>query len=160
VAGTFGQVENIGARSTRIKTFDNTHIIVPNSAFLENNVLNWTHSDNLVRIRLDVGVAYGSPTRKVEELMLAAIREHDKVVVPPEPNVLFSDFGDSALMFQAQFWIVMLRPMDQRQTLSDLRFRIDEMFREHGITIAFPQRDVHLDAAGPLAVRLVDDRKD
>jgi small-conductance mechanosensitive channel len=160
VAGTFGSVEEIGARSTRIKTFDNTHIIVPNSAFLENNVLNWTHSDNLVRIRLDVGVAYGSPTRKVEELIQATIREHEKAVIPPEPIVLFNDFGDSALLFQALFWIELNRPMDQRRTLSDLRFRLDELFREHGITIAFPQRDVHLDATAPLSVRLVDERQD
>jgi potassium efflux system protein len=156
VDGTFGAVENIGARSTLIKTFDNIHIVVPNSTFLESNVINWTHSDNLVRIRLTVGVAYGSPTRHVEELILDAIGEHDRVIVPPEPQVLFDDFGDSALVFEAMFWIKMFRPMDRRRVLSDLRFRLDELFRENGIVIAFPQRDVHLDSLKPVEVRLVD----
>ena len=157
VGETFGEVENIGARSTKIKTFDNFHIIVPNGTFLEQNVVNWTHSDDIVRARMRVGVAYGSPTRKVEELLLKAIRELDKAVIPPEPAVLFEDFGDNALMFEALFWVVMRRPMDRRKTLSDLRYRVDELFREEGITIAFPQRDVHLDTLKPLDIRLMKD---
>jgi potassium efflux system protein len=155
VNGTFGQVESIGARSTAIKSFDNFHIIVPNSTFLESNVVNWTHTDNLVRISLVIGVAYGSPVRKVEEILLEVVREHEKTVMPPDPVVLFNDFGDSALMFQALFWIAMNRPMDQRRVLSDLRFRLDERFREEGIVIAFPQRDVHFDSAGPLRVEVI-----
>jgi potassium efflux system protein len=152
---TFGQVESIGARSTSIKTFDNFHIIVPNSTFLESNVINWTHTDTLVRISLVVGVAYGSPVEKVEQIMLEIVREHDRSVIPPEPVVLFDDFGDSALIFRALFWIEMKRPMDQRLALSDLRFRLDKRFREEGITIAFPQRDLHLDTLRPLDVHLV-----
>ena len=155
VGETFGEVENIGARSTKIRTFDNFHIIVPNGAFLEQNVINWTHSDDRVRVWLTVGVAYGSPTRHVEELILKAIRESDRAVIPPEPEVFFEDFGDNALMFEAMFWVVMRRPMDRRKALSDLRFRIDELFREEGITIAYPQRDVHLDNLSPLQVRVL-----
>ena len=155
VGETFGQVENIGARSTKIKTFDNFHIIVPNGTFLDQNVINWTHSDDVVRARMIVGVAYGSPTRRVEELLLKAIRELDKAVIPPEPEVLFDDFGDNALMFEALFWVVMRRPMDRRKTLSDLRYRVDELFREEGITIAFPQRDVHFDTHQPLQIRVL-----
>ena len=155
VGDTFGEVESIGARSTKIKSFDNFHIIVPNGAFLEQNVINWTHSDDMVRVRMKVGVAYGSPTRRVEELLLQAIRELDKAVIPPEPDVIFDDFGDNALIFEALFWIVMRRPMDRRKTLSDLRYRVDELFREAGIVIAFPQRDVHLDNLRPLQVRVL-----
>jgi small-conductance mechanosensitive channel len=155
VGDTFGEVESIGARSTKIKSFDNFHVIVPNGAFLDQNVVNWTHSDNLVRVRLRVGVAYGSPTRRVEDLMQQAIRDLDQLVVPPEPVVLFEDFGDNALIFEALFWIVMKRPMDRRRALSTVRFRIDELFREDGIVIAFPQRDVHLDGLEPLQVRLL-----
>jgi len=155
VGDTFGEVESIGARSTKIKSFDNFHIIVPNGAFLEQNVINWTHSDDMVRVRMRVGVAYGSPTRRVEELLLQAIRELDKAVIPPEPDVIFDDFGDNALLFEALFWIVMRRPMDRRKTLSDLRYRVDELFREAGIVIAFPQRDVHLDNLQPLQVRVL-----
>jgi small-conductance mechanosensitive channel len=158
VGDTFGEVESIGARSTKIKSFDNFHIIVPNSAFLEQNVVNWTHSDNLVRISLRVGVAYGSPTRQVEELILQAVGELDQVIVPPEPVVLFEEFGDSALIFEALFWILMKRPMDRRRSLSAVRFRIDELFRENGIVIAFPQRDVHLESLKPIEVRLMDDQ--
>jgi small-conductance mechanosensitive channel len=156
VGETFGEVENIGARSTKIKSFDNFHIIVPNGAFLEQNVINWTHSDNLVRVHLQVGVAYGSPTRRVEELIQQAVRELDEMVIPPEPVVLFDDFGDSSLVFEAMFWITMKRPMDRRRALSTVRFRIDELFRENGIVIAFPQRDVHLDSLRPLQVRLLE----
>jgi small-conductance mechanosensitive channel len=157
---TFGQVESIGARSTAIKTFDNFHIIVPNSTFLESNVVNWTYTDHLVRTSLVVGVAYGSPARKVEEIMLEVVSGHDKAMIPPEPVVLFEDFGDSSLVFRAMFWVVMNRPMDQKKVLSDLRFRLDERFREEEITVAFPQRDVHLDVAGPVAVRVIRDRAD
>jgi len=157
VGDTFGEVESIGARSTKIKSFDNFHIIVPNGTFLEQNVVNWTHSDDMVRARMRVGVAYGSPTRRVEELLLKAIRELDKAVVPPEPQVIFDDFGDNALIFEALFWVVMRRPMDRRKTLSDLRYRVDELFREAGIAIAFPQRDVHLDSLKPLDIRVVRD---
>lgn len=157
VGETFGRVEIIGARSTSVRTFENFHIIIPNSAFLENNVINWTHEDDLVRINLTVGVAYGSPTRRVEELLLQAIQEHPKTVSPPEPTVLFDDFGDSSLVFHSQFWIRMQRPMDRRRTLSDIRYRVDELFRQDGIVIAFPQRDVHLDSLSPLTVRLQSD---
>ena len=157
VGETFGEVENIGARSTKIKTFDNFHIIVPNGTFLEQNVINWTHSDDIVRARMRVGVAYGSPTRLVEELLLKAIRELEKAVIPPEPAVLFDDFGDNALMFEALFWVVMRRPMERRKTLSDLRFRVDELFREAGITIAFPQHDIHIDTLKPLDIRVLKD---
>jgi small-conductance mechanosensitive channel len=159
VGDTFGTVESIGARSTKIKSFDNFHIIVPNGAFLEQNVVNWTHTDDLVRVRLQVGVAYGSPTRRVEELILQAVRELDDAVIPPEPMVIFEDFGDSALIFEAMFWVVMRRPMDRRKALSDVRYRIDELFRGEGIVIAFPQRDVHLDGLGPVQVRVVGDEE-
>jgi len=157
VGDTFGEVESIGARSTKIKSSDNFHIIVPNGAFLEQNVVNWTHSDNLVRIGLRVGVAYGSPTRRVEELIQRAIRESDRALSPPEPAVLFGDFGDSALIFEARFWITMKRPMDRQQALSEVRFRIDQLFRENGVVIAFPQRDLHLDSVQPLQVRLLEE---
>ena len=100
---TFGRVESIGARSTAIKTSSNFHIIVPNSTFLESNVVNWTHADNLVRISLVVGVAYGSPVRRVEEIILEEVLAHEKTVTPPDPVVLFGDFGDSALIFDP--WI-------------------------------------------------------
>jgi len=104
---------------------------------------------------LVVGVAYGSPVRKVEEILLEVVWEHVRTVTPPDPVVLFNDFGDGALVFQTLFWIEMNRPMDQRRVLSDLRFRLDDRFREAGIVIAFPQRDLHVDSLRPIQVQLV-----
>ncbi len=158
VDGTYGRVEIIGARSTWIKTFDNIHIIVPNSSFLEKNVINWTHSDDVVRTAVEVGVAYGSPTREVERLIQHALKEHGRVLDKPPPVVLFTEFGDNALVFRAYFWLRMPEMMDRRRVESDVRHQIDGLFREAGIEIAYPQRDVHLDAARPIPVELVSDR--
>lgn len=157
LADLHGVVRHIGARSTRVLTGDNVEIIVPNSSFLENNVTNWTLSDDLVRARITVGVAYGSPVRRVEELLLQAAGGHDKVQTDPPPRVHFSDFGDNALAFELYFWVRIRRLFERLQVESDLRFRIDELFREAGVTIAFPQRDVHLDAPRPIPVRMVQD---
>ncbi|MEE8409680.1 MAG: mechanosensitive ion channel domain-containing protein [Myxococcota bacterium] len=156
VDGTLGKVEHIGARSTRVRTFANIHILVPNSAFLEKNVVNWTLSDPLVRVEVNVGVAYGSPTRDVHRLIHQAIEEHSDVQKHPEPLVFFTAFGDNALHFEALFWIRISSHIDRRRIQSDIRFRIDELFRETEIVIAFPQRDVHLDTIKPLEVRVVD----
>ncbi len=155
IEGTYGRIERIGARSTRIKTFDNTHIIIPNSAFLEKNVVNWTLSDNVVRTWVDVGVAYGSPTREVDRLVHRVLAEHGKILKKPAPVVLFTEFGDNALHFRAYFWLQMREMMDRRRVESDVRYRIEHLFRDAGIVIAFPQRDVHLDTTAPLDVRLV-----
>lgn len=159
VGGVYGNVERIGLRSTRVRTGDNVHIIVPNAAFLENNVINWTHTDKRVRITITVGVIYGSPTREVQRLILQALAEQSGVQRQPEPVVLFRDFGDDALIFETRFWIEMRTIMERLRMESDLRFRIDELFREAGLVIAFPQRDVHLDTAAPLEVRLVEGGK-
>jgi len=155
VDGTYGVVERIGARSTRVRSFSNIHIIVPNSAFLEKNVVNWTLSDDRIRTQVTVGVAYGSPTRTVDRLIRQAVDEHQSVLELPAPMVSFTDFGDNALVFDVFFWIRMRTQMDRRRVESDIRYRIDELFREAGITIAFPQRDVHLDSTRPVEVRVV-----
>ena len=103
-----------------------------------------------------MGVVYGSPTREVERLIFRALEEHPKVLKRPEPVVLFRDFGDNALIFETRFWIEMRSILDRLQIESDIRFRIDELYREAGIVIAFPQRDVHLDSVSPVEVRIVN----
>lgn len=153
--GTYGVVERIGPRSTVVRGTDNTQVIVPNSFFLQNNVVNFTLSDDVVRTIVRVGVAYGSPTRAVEAVLRRCLDEHPRVLDHPPPRVLFTDFGDSALLFEALFWVRSRTMIERRTVESDLRYRIDELFREAGIVIAFPQRDVHLDARRPLDVRLV-----
>lgn len=156
VEGVRGRVVNIGSRCSQVKLFDGVDILVPNSVFLEQKVVNWTLSDTVLRFSVKVGVAYGSPTREVAQLIEKAVKEHGKILKVPEPLIIFEDFGDSALIFSVYFWLEVTRPMDYRIVCSDIRFRIDRLFREAGITIAFPQQDVHLDSLSPVKVSLVE----
>ncbi len=150
-----GYIEEIGARCSRLRMFSGVDVLIPNSTFLEKNVINWTLSDAKVRFSVSVGVAYGSPTREVSKLIMKAVTEHGRVLDDPEPVVIFSEFGDNALIFDVYFWLIMGPATDARVVRSDIRHRIDKLFKEAGIVIAFPQRDLHLDTAAPLEVRLV-----
>lgn len=152
--GVLGMVEEIGARCTRVRTGENIHILVPNSAFLEKNIINWTLSDHEIRTKVIVGVVYGSPVRKTEELLLKATKENERVLKDPEPFVIFSDFGDNALIFEVHFWISIRRVIERKIIESSVRFRVDDLFRDAGIVIAFPQHDVHLDTSRPLELQL------
>jgi small-conductance mechanosensitive channel len=151
-----GVVEAINTRSTRIKRIDGVHLLIPNSHLLENMVVNWTLIDRLTRTQVRLGVAYGSPVRKVEELLYQAVAENDHVLKDPGPLVLFDSFGDNALEFEVLFWSLVGGDKDLRVIRSEIRFRLDELFKENGITIAFPQRDVHLDSLRPIEVKLVN----
>jgi small-conductance mechanosensitive channel len=151
-----GRVEDIGNRCVRIRRYDGVHVLVPNSHFLEQRVVNWTLVSADVRGTVSVGVAYGSPAARVRDLMLEAARACPGVLPAPPPEVVFEDFGDNALVFTLYFWTDIKAPMDLRRTQSALRFDLCERFERAGIVIAFPQRDVHLDASQPLPVRLVE----
>ena len=154
----FGIIEDIGSRSTCIRTAGNVHILVPNSSFLEKNIVNWTLSDQEIQAKVTVGVVSKTDTRKVSQLMLKAALDHEKVLRTPEPFVLFSDFSDNALVFDVYFWISMRKSLMERSLIeSDIRFRIDDLFRESGIVIANPQRDVHLDMVEPFNFRILKD---
>ena len=146
-----GTVESIDTRSTRIRRVDGIHLLVPNSYLLENTVTNWTLVDQLLRTTVRVGVAYGSDVKRVTELLKKAADEHPKVLSKPAKNVIFEDFGDSALIFDLNVWIYTASESGLRGIRSDLRYRIDDLFAEAGIVIAFPQRDVHLN--GDILVR-------
>jgi small-conductance mechanosensitive channel len=152
--GVYGTVERIGVRSTRLKTPDNLEIIVPNSAFLQNNVVNLTLSDNTIRTFVSVGVAYGTAPGETERLLLQAANEHERVFDRPAPVAWFVNFGDNALAFEVHFWIRIRSIHDKHQVESDIRHRIDQLFADAGLVIAFPQRDLHLDTARPLEIRL------
>lgn len=156
IGDTKGTVEAINTRSTRIRRTDGVHLLIPNSHLLENIVVNWTLVDRLTRTQVRVGVAYGSPVRQVAELIEQSASEHPDVLEDPKWLVIFDDFGDNSLVFDLFFWVYATGDKDLRKIRSDIRFRIDELFREHGITIAFPQRDVHLESLSPVEVRLVD----
>ena len=158
VENILGTVEWVGARSTRIKTFDNLRLVLPNGTLLQNKVVNWSLADDIVRREIFVGVRYGSPVREVERLLKQAVSEHRFVEEYPQPIVMFGDFGDNALIFSVLIWVRMSKTGKShiyiRQVESDIRFRIDELFREHDIVIAFPQRDIHIDTLKPLEVKV------
>ena len=156
IDGLCGTIEAIGARSTRVKTGSNLEIIVPNSKFLENNVSNWTLSNTQIRTMVTVGVAYGSPTKDVERILRKAVTTHPNVLDDPEPTILFKEFGDNSLNFEVHFWVRMRTVMQGEKVASDVRFAIDDLFRRADITIAFPQRDVHLEASAPIEVHVRD----
>ena len=142
-----GVVENIGFRATSIRSLDNTHILVPNSIILEHNILNWTLSDKVIRSKIKVSVSYGSPVQKVRDLLLKAAHDHKNVLTYDKnqsPIVFFDDFGDSGLIFELNYWIVVRRPIDLKKIASDLRFEIKRLFKEEGIHIPFSQRDIHI----------------
>lgn len=151
----FGTVEYIGTRSTRIRRTDGVHLLVPNSQLLERTVVNWTLIDQSVRSTVKVGVAYGSPVKKVSELLLGILTSSAEIKSDPEPKVIFEDFGDNSLLFEVYFWCDVSGEKGMREVRSDLRFKITDAFEKAGIVIAFPQRDVHLDATGPLEIKML-----
>jgi len=152
----FGVVEQVGTRSTRIRRSDGVHMLVPNSLLLERTVVNWTLVDREIRTNVRVGVAYGSPVKKVAELILQAVTEQTESKAEPAPSVVFEDFGDNALIFDAYFWCDVGGEKALREIRSAIRFRISDLFEKNDIVIAFPQRDVHLDSGAPLEIRLLD----
>jgi small-conductance mechanosensitive channel len=149
------RIEELGNRCIRVRRSDGVDMLVPNSFFLDRVVTNWTLFDSNVRGRVNVGVAYGSDAKLVRNLLMEVALEHPQVHKDMPPIVLFTDFGDNSLGFQLLYWTSVERPMDLRRIESDLRFRIDEVFKAHSICIAFPQRDVHLDTLRPLDVRVI-----
>ncbi|MEO0407920.1 MAG: mechanosensitive ion channel domain-containing protein [Cyanobacteria bacterium P01_A01_bin.135] len=142
VGDLVGSVENIGARSTEIRTLDQVTIIIPNSRFLESEVINWSHGNPVSRLHVPVSVAYGSDLALVKAALLEAIRRHPEVLLRPQPEVWFQGFGDSALDFEIMVWTG--DPRKQFRVKSDLNYEIEASLRRHNIEIPFPQRDLHL----------------
>jgi len=143
VAGITGQVQKIRARSTVILTNDNITTIVPNQKFIDSPVTNWTYGDPRVRFRVPVGVAYGSDVEKVKAALIAAGREHPMALNDPEPGVFLKQFGDSTIDFELVVWSQEMSHRSSRFK-SDLNFAIERKFREAGIEIPNPQRDLHI----------------
>ncbi len=145
-----GDVVRIGGRSTEVVTNDNITIIVPNSKFITENVINWSHNDRKVRFRIPVSVAYGSDVRLVERLLLEVAAGDPDVLDKPAPGVRLMEFGDNGLLFELRAWSTTL--IHRKGLLvSNLNFAILASFTEHGIEIPFPQRDLHIrgrEAAG------------
>jgi len=142
IDGEYGTVAKIGLRSTVVETLDQSELIVPNSQIISQKVTNWTLSTRRVRVVVPVGVAYGSDIELVMKILVEAGEQHDDVLKEPPPSPIFTEFGDSSLNFELRVWIpnVDMRP----RVKSDLLVTIDRRFREEGVEIPFPQRDLHL----------------
>jgi potassium efflux system protein len=154
VDGVAGTVTSIDTRSSMIRTFDGVEIILPNSLLLENKVTNWTHDTPVVRRVVRVGVSYGSPLRQVSTLLSECAADHGVVVKTPEPQVILEDFGPDSLVFALYYWIDLRGKTGAMVVGSDLRFMIEKRLTEAGISIAFPQREIHLSADKPLRVEV------
>jgi len=137
-----GKVLVIGLRTTKIKTRDNIVMIVPNSKFTNDSIINWSHSEDITRFEIEIGVAYGSDVPLVKKVLLECASKHEKIFAEPPPFVRFNDFGNSALDFQLFFWTNNSFVVENIK--SDLRYDIDDEFRKNNIQIPFPQTDVHI----------------
>lgn len=142
VGAVEGDVTHIGARSTTVVTNDNITIIVPNSKFISENVVNWSHNDNSVRFKIPVSVSYSSDTRLVERLLLEVAREPRRTG-NPSPAVRFMEFGESGVLFELRAWTDTLTHR-KGLLISNLNFAISDKFKQHGIEIPFPQREVRI----------------
>lgn len=147
-----GRVADIRARSTTVVTNDNVAIIIPNSKFITENVINWTFNDSRLRFRVPVGVAYGTDPHEVRKALLAAAASHEGVLEDPGPSVWFREFGESSLNFELLVWTQSMVHNPGR-FVSDLNYAIHDTLAEAGISVPFPQRDLHL-KSGPIEVRL------
>ncbi len=138
-----GDVVDISMRATTIVTNDNISIIVPNSQFISSTVINWSHTDRNVRFNFPVGVSYREDPERIREILLEIALSNPGVLKDPKPDVLFSEYGDSALKFNLRVWT---REYINRPGVlkSQLYYEICRRFRTEGIEIPFPQRDIHI----------------
>ena len=141
--GTVGQVKRIGLRAVSVTTRDKVEFLIPNENLMVNQVENWSYSSRDVRVKLPVGVAYGTDIDLAERLMLQAVREMPRVLDHPAPAVWLSAFGDNAILFELQIWID-----DPEEGIgnvrSDVLKRLWHLFRENNVQIPYPQSDVHI----------------
>ncbi len=151
VGDTEGDVHDINIRSTTIVTLDNVTIIVPNSEFVSNNVVNWSHGDTKIRMNIEVGVSYDSDLDTVLRCLQEVAEEHPKVMEKPRPDVIFRSFGDSSWNMVLRAWVK--NPKIHHIVTSDLNCAIVRKFRENNIEIPFPQRDLHLRSAEPIPIK-------
>lgn len=139
--GTVGKVTEIGLRTSKIKTRDDIITIVPNSKFVNDRIINWSHIDFKTRFNVGVGVAYGSNVELVTKILLDCASQVSLIANIPKPFVRFEDFGDSSLDFRVYFWVN--DSFHVENVKSQMRYNIDREFRKNKVTIPFPQRDVH-----------------
>ncbi|NJO92184.1 MAG: mechanosensitive ion channel, partial [Chloroflexia bacterium] len=142
VDGIIGRVQDIGIRTSRIVTRDNIEMIIPNSKFINDPVINWSLNDAKTRFFVKIGVAYGSDVDLLNKILIDIALDHPLIHKEPKPYVFFRDFGDSSLNFEIAFWTS--DTLANEFIKSDLRFEINRKLAENNITIPFPQRDIHI----------------
>jgi len=150
-----GRVIDIGVRSSHIRDGNGIETLIPNSTFIEQNVTNWTLSNKAIRIVVKIGIDYASPVREVSDLLLEVADRHGLIEDDPKPMVQFEDFGSDSLIFGLYVWIELKPGVSGAVVASDLRYMINKTLTEHGIVMAFPQRDIHLDSSRPLEIRVL-----
>ena len=142
IDGDLVKVKGIALRATRVETVDGDLVVMPNSKIAGNSVMNFSQGLTSTRICVSVGVAYGSDVELVRQLLLEAMTAQPQIVKSPSPQVIFSEFGDSALNFEVRGWVH--SPWNRMVIKSDIRFRIDKVFRTNKIKIPFPQRELYI----------------
>ena len=142
IDGDLVKVKGIALRATRVETVDGDLVVMPNSKIAGNSVMNFSQGLTSTRISVSVGVAYGSDVELVRQLLLEAMTAQPQIVKSPSPQVIFSEFGDSALNFEVRGWVP--SPWNRMMIKSDIRFRIDNVFRTNKIKIPFPQRELYI----------------
>jgi potassium efflux system protein len=152
VGDASGRVERIRIRATTIRDFEQKELLIPNKELITGRLLNWTLSDARTRILIQVGIAYGSNVDRAMEILLDLARNDERVLKEPAPGVVFDDFGDNSLILAFRVFVGTLD--DRLPVMTDMRRNILRRFAEEGITIAFPQRDMHFDADQPLRISL------
>ncbi len=140
-----GIVKSIGIRSSNIRTFDGAEVIVPNGHLISNEVVNWTLSDRRRRIEIIAGVAYGSDPHIVKDLLLKILHDHPEIINEPVATVLFNNLGESSLDFRMLFWIS--DSSDWILVRSEVMFSVHDQLKKAGISIPFPQMDLHFKSA-------------
>ncbi|MFT5256121.1 MAG: small-conductance mechanosensitive channel, partial [Candidatus Paceibacteria bacterium] len=142
VDGKVARVIEVKLRITRAITRDDKIVVIPNHKFISEIIINYTQNHKTTREFVKIGVAYGSDVKKVEALLVQSVEEQRGVLKSPKPFVLFEDFGESALQFSVLFFIT--DSFSDPRIKSEIRYRIDQLFRENNISIPFPQRDIHV----------------
>ena len=150
VDGVRGRITEIGVRASTIRTADGIESLLPNSAFLEQKLTNWTYTSPQTRQTITIGVAYGTPLRQAADALAGVLARHGLVLKDPPPQVYLEEYADSAIRFALTYWVDMTPDNDTRRVKSDLLHMVDSAFAEGGIRMPFPQLDVHLDR-GPAA---------
>ena len=151
IGETYGWVASLGARYVSVETRDGTEFLIPNEELITHQVVNWSHRNDLARLKVRVRIAYDTDVRKALELMVQGAHRPARVLADPAPRALLLEFGESFMVLELRFWI---RDVQNgiRNISSDVMLEIWDLFREYGITIPMPQQGIHINSLPPLTV--------